>query len=192
MMQNVSFVPVLVLIWFYDFLMGLHILPTAIAFQAISQLKFERDGILYGPSWDLMARKKKHTGRETARLSKMLNSIKGTEKRHSLVVLFPKEKKPIYSPYFPRFHSYYIWALYEYYLSWTGSKCTPLPTPRSTMLLVNSKPYKRNWKAILTLLYLCSADQIHLSCNSDSRSLILQRQNARGTTDTQPEIKRFT
>ena len=40
-----------------------------------------------------MARKKKHTGRETARLSKMLNSIKGTEKRHSLVVLFPKEKK---------------------------------------------------------------------------------------------------
>lgn len=30
MMQNVSFVPVLVLIWFYDFLMGLHILPTAI------------------------------------------------------------------------------------------------------------------------------------------------------------------
>lgn len=108
MMQNVSFVPVLVLIWFYDFLMGLHILPTAIAFQAISQLKFERDGILYGPSWDLMARKKKHTGRETARLSKMLNSIKGTEKRHSLVVLFPKEKKPIYSPYFPRFHSYYI------------------------------------------------------------------------------------
>ena len=32
MMQNVSFVPVLVLIWFYDFLMGLHILPTAIIF----------------------------------------------------------------------------------------------------------------------------------------------------------------
>lgn len=34
MMQDVSFVPVLVLIWFYDFLMGLHILPTAIIFPS--------------------------------------------------------------------------------------------------------------------------------------------------------------
>jgi len=60
MMQNVSFLPVLVLIWFYDFLMGLHILPTSHypPFWVISQLKFERDGILYRPSWDLMARKK--------------------------------------------------------------------------------------------------------------------------------------
>lgn len=30
MIKNVLFVPGLVLIWFYDFLMGLHILPTAI------------------------------------------------------------------------------------------------------------------------------------------------------------------
>lgn len=54
-----------------------------------------------------MARKK-HTGRETAIVSKMLNSIKGIEKRHSLVVFFPKGKKsPFNSPYFLRFH-YYI------------------------------------------------------------------------------------
>lgn len=56
--------------------------------------------------------------------------------RHSRVVLFPKEIKPIYSPDFLIFHSYCLRVLYEYYLSWTGSKCTlyPLLLP---MLLVN-------------------------------------------------------
>ena len=47
-----------------------------------------------------MARKKKNTLEEkTAILSKMLNSIKGSEKRHSLVVLFPKGKKPLFILY---------------------------------------------------------------------------------------------
>ena len=56
-----------------------------------------------------MARKKKNTLEEkTAILSKMLNSIKGSEKRHSLVVLFPKGKKPLFILY-RNIHIYYIY-----------------------------------------------------------------------------------
>jgi len=91
--------------------MGLPLLPLnhSSPFWPGLQSKLKRDGILYGPDWHSVERKKKnHTGREMTVLSYTLNSIKGIEKRHSLVVLFPKEIKPTYSPYFLRFHSCYL------------------------------------------------------------------------------------